>query len=192
MKKILVIQGHPHQESFNTAIASMYVDTLVSSGKYEVKQLILRDLDFSLNLQYGYSKRIDLEPDLLRAQNMIQWADHLVWIHPLWWGGMPALMKGFIDRVFLPGFGFKYRENSVWWDKLLKGKSARIFITMDQPYWYYWLVNGRPSIHQLKKMTLQFCGINPVKVTTFGPIKGASEKQLTNYLNKVKAIASGE
>lgn len=51
----------------------------------------------------------------------------MVWFHPVWWGGLPALTKGFIDRVFTPGFAFKYRENSVWWDKLLSGKTALFF-----------------------------------------------------------------
>ncbi len=81
-------------------------------------------MQFNPNLQFGYQKRIELEPDLLGAWEKIKWADHLVWIHPVWWGGLPAITKGFIDRVFLPGFAFKYRENSVWWDRLLKGKTA--------------------------------------------------------------------
>jgi putative NADPH-quinone reductase len=61
----------------------------------------------------------------------------LVWIHPVWWGGLPAITKGFIDRLFLPGMAYKYRDNSILWDKLLKGKTARIITTLDQPGWYY-------------------------------------------------------
>ena len=47
----------------------------------------------------------------------------------------PALMKGFLDRVLLPGFAFKKREGSVWWDKYLTGKTARLICTLDQPGW---------------------------------------------------------
>lgn len=110
----------------------------------------------------------------------------MVWIHPVWWGGLPAMTKGFIDRLFLPGFVFQYRENSPWWDKLLTGKSARIITTMDQPTWFYWLINKEPSINQLKKAVLQFCGVNPVRVTAFGPVKGSSEKQREAWLHTVK------
>src|SRR5690554_5488440 len=63
--------------------------------------------------------------------------DHLVWIHPVWWGGLPAIMKGFIDRLFLLGFAFQYRENFNHYDELLKGKTALIITTLDQPSMYY-------------------------------------------------------
>jgi putative NADPH-quinone reductase len=101
---------------------------------------------------------MNLEPDLLNAWETIQWADHLVWIHPVWWGGLPALMKGFIDRLFLPGLAYKYRENSLWWDKLLKGKTAHIITTIDQPGWYYRLV-WKTKRQSAKKSPIDlFCG----------------------------------
>ena len=146
------------------------------------------DLQFNPNLQFGYRKRTELEPDLLLAWEDIQWADHLVWVHPVWWGGLPALMKGFIDRLFLPGFAFQYRENSLLWDKLLKGKSARIITTLDQPSWYYTLVYGKPSVNQLKRSTLQFCGISPVKVTYIGIIKTSGPIKRDKWLQKVKQL----
>ena len=105
------------------------------------------------------------------AQELIQWANHLVWLYPVWWGGLPALLKGFLDRVFLPGFAFKKRENSVWWDKLLTGKSARIISTLDQPPWYYWLIYRAPSHRAMKQCTLEFCGITPVRITSIGPLR---------------------
>jgi putative NADPH-quinone reductase len=113
-------------------------------------------------------------------------------VHPVWWGGLPAIAKGFIDRVFLPGFAFKYRENSVWWDKLLAGKTAHIITTLDQPSWYYRFVFGRPSINQLKKSTLQFCGIRPVRTTSIGPIKNSSPEQRLKWLNKIETLATKE
>jgi putative NADPH-quinone reductase len=121
----------------------------------------------------------------LAAWQKIKNADHLVWIHPVWWGGLPAITKGFIDRLFLPGMAFQYRENSVWWDKLLKGKTAHIITTLDQPGWYYRLFFGRPSVNQLKKSTLEFCGIKPVKVTYIGIVKTADDVQRKKWLQKV-------
>lgn len=185
MKKILIINGHPNHQSLNFALAAAYRKGAVRAGA-EVKEIIIRDLKFDPNLQHGYQKRTELEPDLLDAWNKIQWADHLVWIHPVWWGGLPAITKGFIDRLFLPGFAFQYRDNSVWWDKLLKGKTAHILTTLDQPTWYYGLIFGKPSVNQLKKSTLEFCGVKPVKVSYFGPVKSSDEKQRHLWLTSVE------
>lgn len=184
MKKIALINGHPNNESFNFALAEAYKKGAENSGA-EIKEIIIRDLDFNPNLQFGYQKRIELESDLIKAWEIIQWADHLVWVHPVWWGGLPAVTKGFIDRLFLPGLAFKYRENSVWWDKLLTGKTAHIITTLDQPSWYYRIFYGRPSINQLKKSTLEFCGIKPVKVTYIGIIKKSKEEQRKKWIEKV-------
>jgi len=174
MKKILIINGHPNKESFNFGLAEAYKKGAMQSDA-EIKEIIIRDLQFNPNLTFGYQKISVLEPDLIEAQEKIKRADHLVWIHPVWWGGLPAITKGFIDRVFLPGFGFKYKDNSVWWDKLLKGKTAHIITTLDTPSFYYWFGFGRPSVNQLKKSTLEFCGIKPVKVTYVGPLRNSKE-----------------
>lgn len=187
MKNIVIINGHPHKDSFNFSIADAYRSGAEKSDA-EVKQIVIRDLQFNPNLQFGYHKRVDLEADLLKAWEIIQWADHLVWVHPVWWGGLPALTKGFIDRLFLPGMAFRYRENSVWWDKLLKGKTAHIITTLDQPGWYYHLFYGRPSINQLKKSVLEFCGVQPVQVTYVGIIKTSDEKQRQRWLEKINLL----
>lgn len=186
-KKIVIINGHPNPASFNFGIAKAYQDGAVRSGA-DVRVITIAELDFNPNLKYGYRQRIELEPDLLHAWELIQWAEHLVWIHPVWWGGLPAMMKGFIDRVFLPGFAFRYREKSLFWDKLLKGKSARIITTLDQPGWVYRLLFGRPSVNQLKKSTLEFCGIKPVKVTYVGIIKTADETKRTKWLDQIRGL----
>lgn len=187
MKKIVLINGHPNNESFNFALAEAYKKGAENSGA-EIKEIIIRNLDFNPNLQFGYQKRTNQEPDLIKAWKIIQWADHLVWIHPVWWGGLPAITKGFIDRLFLPGFAFKYRENSVWWDKLLTGKTAHIITTLDQPSWYYRIFYGRPSVNQLKKSTLEFCGIKPVKVTYIGIIKNSKDEQRKKWIEKVYSL----
>ncbi len=189
MQKILIINGHPNPDSFNYGIASAYKQGALTAGA-EVKEIVVADLNFNLNLKYGYQKRTDLEPDLLDALEEIKWCDHMVWIHPVWWGGLPAMLKGFIDRVFLPGFVFQYRENSVWWDKLLTGKSARIITTLDQPSWYYWLMFGRPSVNQLKKSTLEFCGVKPVKVSYVGPLRNSTAEFRAEQLKKIEQLGA--
>lgn len=187
MKKILIIDGHPDAESFCASLAATYLRGAALSGA-EVRQLVVRDLQFEPNLRYGYRQRTELEPDLLKAQELITWAEHLVLIFPVWWGGPPALLKGFFDRTLLPGFAFRYRENSVWWDKLLAGRTGHIISTLDQPWWYYWLVNGRPTHYSVKKMTLEFCGIKPVKSTLFGPLRNSTDQQRKGWLEKVESL----
>ncbi|MEP0711816.1 NAD(P)H-dependent oxidoreductase [Algoriphagus sp.] len=186
-KKLVIINGHPNQDSFNSGLASSYRAGAEKSGA-TIQEIKIAELNFNPNLEFGYQKRTTLEPDLVEAWDKILWADHLVWIHPVWWGGYPAIMKGFIDRLFLPGMAFQYRENSLWWDKLLKGKTAHIITTMDQPSWYYWLIYGRPSVNQLKKTTLEFCGVSPVKVTYIGPLKTFSPTQRAKWLKKIELI----
>lgn len=184
-KKILLINGHPNKDSFNFGIAEAYRKGAESSGA-EIREIVIADLEFNPNLQFGYQKRTELEPDLLKAWEKIQWANHLVWIHPVWWGGLPAITKGFIDRLFLPGFTFQYRENSTFWDKLLKGKTAHIITTLDQPGWFYRFYFRRPSVNQLKRSTLQFCGVSPVKVSYIGIIKGSKPEMREKWLTKVE------
>lgn len=184
-KKILLINGHPNHDSFNFGIAEAYRKGAANSGA-EIREIVIADLQFNPNLQFGYQKRTELEPDLLDAWEKIQWAEHLVWIHPVWWGGLPATTKGFIDRLFLPGFAFQYRENSSFWDKLLKGKTAHIITTLDQPGWFYRFYFRRPSVNQLKRSVLQFCGISPVKVSYIGIIKNSKTDMRKKWLEKVE------
>lgn len=190
-KKILLINGHPDKQSFNYALCEAYKRGAMESNE-EIKEICIADLAFDPNLKYGYRLRTNLEPDLVEAWEKIKWADHLVWIHPVWWGGMPALSKGFIDRLFLPGMAFEYRPGSIFWDKLLKNKTARIITTLDQPGWYYRLVYARPSVNQLKKSTLKFCGISPVFVTYVGIVKSSDIELRNKWLKQISRLGMSQ
>ena len=126
------------------------------AGGAEVREIIVKDLNFNPILFLGYKRKEKLEDDILSSQELIAWADHLVFIYPNWWGTYPALFKGFIDKVLWPGFAFQYRQNSLGIDQLLTGKSARVIVTMDTPLWYYNLVQGRPGHRAIKGATLKF------------------------------------
>lgn len=190
MKKILIILGHPNKESFGGSLANSYKEGALKSGA-EVKELILADLEFDPILHRGYKEIQALEPDLVHAQELITWAEHLVFVYPLWWATMPALLKGFLDRAFLPGFAFKYRKDSPFWDKYLTGKSARMIVTMDAPTWYNYWINGNAGPKAMKKATLEFSGIKPVKVTTIGSVKEMKTEQIKTWLAKVEKIGEG-
>ncbi len=170
MKNILIINGHPDKQSFCNYLAESYLKGALEAGA-SAKLVNLIDLNFNPNLSFGYRKRIEVEPDIIRMQEEISLADHLVLVYPNWWSTYPALLKGFFDRVFVPKFAFKYRENSLLWDKLLLGKTARMIVTMDTPRWYYSIVYRSSGFRAVKKGVLEFCGIKPVKVTSFSPVK---------------------
>ncbi|MED1780535.1 NAD(P)H-dependent oxidoreductase [Brevibacillus fortis] len=184
---ILVIIGHPDPESYCSALAHAYMKG--ASGKAaQIRTIDLSQLSFDPNLKYGYRKRTELEDDLKEAQDFIRWADHLVIVYPTWWGTMPAILKGFFDRVLLPGFAYKYREDSSLWDKLLTGKTAHVIVTMDTPSWYNRLVYWQAGHLVMKRNILKFCGIKPVKVTEISGVNASAEETRKKWLEKVKKL----
>lgn len=185
MKNILVINGNPVKNSLSEKLANAYCKGALEAGAdCEIVNLV--DLSFNPLLIHGYKQRTELEPDLIMMREKINKANHLVFVYPTWWGTYPALLKGFIDRLFLPGWAFRYRENSRFWDKLLRGKSAHLITTMDAPLWFYNWIYGKPGDKSLKIATLKFCGVSPVKVSKFSPVKTATEIQLTKWISKVE------
>lgn len=188
MKKVLIINGHPDAGSFCNALAESYKKGSIAAGN-EVVLLNVRELNFNINLAAGYREKPEMEKDLLEAQQNILWANHIVVIHPVWWGSVPALLKGFFDRVLLPGFAFKYRENSPMWDKLLKGRTGHVIYTSDTPIFFYKLVFLAPSVNMVKRRVLQFCGITPVSVTGIGPIRKSTPQFREDWLRKIEQVA---
>ena len=188
-KNILVILGHPDTDSFCGTLARAYVDSAKESG-LDVRELQLGELRFDPVLWKGYNEIQELEPDLTRARELIQWSNHLVFVYPNWWGTMPALMKGFFDRVFLPGFAFKYRKDSPFWDKLLSGRTAHLMVTMDTPPWYYRWIYHRPGHYEMKRTILGFCGIKVVKITEFATVKDSSKQQREKWIAMAKDLGS--
>ncbi|MCK0126894.1 NAD(P)H-dependent oxidoreductase [Gelidibacter sp. F2691] len=186
-KKILIINGHPDKESFNFGLSEGYRKGAEKTGA-EIKEINIRELDFNPNLQFGYRKRTELEPDLLQAQEKLKWADHIVWVYPVWWGSVPAIMKGFLDRVLLPGFAFKKKEGSLWWNKYFTGKTSRLICTLDQPAWYYKWFYGSPTNKAMKKLTMNFIGVKSVKITSIGPIRLSTEDFRHKWLKKIENL----
>lgn len=182
-KRILIILGHSSEQSLCADIANAYLQGAQQAG-HEVQLLSLPRLTFDPILHEGYNTIQALEPDLLAAQQAITWAQHLVFVYPIWWGSIPALLKGFIDRVFLPSFAFKFKEGALMADGLLSKKSAHLIATMDTPPWYYRLVYRMPGHNQMKRTILQFCGVQSVQITSFGPVKSATASTRNKWLAK--------
>lgn len=186
-KKILIIDGHPNENSFCASLSKSYAKGAQDS-KFELQTISLRNLKFDLNLREGYRKIQELEPDLIDAQLKIKWCEHLVFVYPIWWGSMPALVKGFLDRCWLPGFAFKYHKNDPFWDRLLEGRSARIIVTSDAPYFYNLLFYFNAPYLVMKKTILAFCGFKPVRVTAIGSVKNLTEEKRSKVLAEIEKL----
>jgi putative NADPH-quinone reductase len=184
---VAVILGHPDSQSLSSALARAYAKGAQDKGA-TVREIDLAQLTFDPVLWHGYNEIQPLEPDLIEAQQTIQWADVLVFSYPTWWGSTPAMLKGFIDRIFLPGFAFKYRENSQFWDRLLAGRSARLLVTMDTPGWYYRWVVRQPGHQMMRRSILGFSGVKPVRISRFGAVRGSSDEARRRWLDRAREL----
>jgi NAD(P)H dehydrogenase (quinone) len=185
--KILILNAHPYPQSFCESLANAYREGAESTGN-EIKFTNLRDLDFSLILKGGYSEETILEPDLQKQQEFILWCEHLVIITPVWWMSSPALLKGYIDRIFLPGFAHKQKENSPFFDKLLKGRSASVIYTQGSPKFVSLFFLGDCFWKAIKLGVLDFCGFKPIKRFYFGNVNNSSSAQREKWINTVKNL----
>ena len=185
MKKDLIILANTNPQSLGWSLADSYEKGSRQSGK-EVRRINLSELKFDPILWKGYSVIQELEVDLKKAQEDILWSDNITIFFPTWWASYPAILKGFLDRTILPGFGYKFQgAQSLRWKKLLKGRSARLVVTSDSPTWYNRFILFSPGVRSIKKGVLEFCGISPVEVTRIGSVKKMNEEKRKEWLERV-------
>ncbi len=183
MRKILLVLGHPRNDSFCGALAEAYAQGAKESGA-DIRYVRLADLKFDPILKDDDEQK--LEPALKKAQKDILWAEHLVYVFPTWWGSFPALLKGYFDRVFESGFAYKFRKGGLW-DRLLKGRTGRLMITMDASTLAYRLT-GSPGVRVVKLWILGFCGVWPVAVNLFTKVTRSSPEKRAKYLKKARLM----
>lgn len=181
----LVIDGHPNSESLCAALARSYAD-----GHGNTRILALRDLDFDVHMRWGYTRRQELEPDLIDAWQAILAADHVIVVAPIWWGSVPALLKGFFDRLLLPRRAYRYRDSGLP-EGLLRGRTGRLILTTDSPWWYLALT-GNTAVRQVRNMTMRFCGIRTARATVLGPVKASRPGQRNGWIQQVGQLARRE
>ena len=185
--QVLVLDGHPDTGRLVTHLLDRYQAAL---DGVPVNRVALRDLVFASNLHRGYAEDQPLEPDLARLADLLAACDHLVIAFPLWWGGEPALVKGLIDRLLLPGFAFRYHRDDPFWDRLLVGRSADLIVTMDTPPWYLRLVYGDPVGRRWRRQILGFCGFHPVRILRLGPTRqGGTPRRLALWEERIAKLA---
>jgi NAD(P)H dehydrogenase (quinone) len=189
-KKILLLLGHPDTVGFCWEIADAYEKSAREAGHF-VDRLNIGEMQFDPVLHHGYRVRQELEPDLLRFQQLITAADHFVIIHPVWWVGMPASLKGLFDRAWLPGSAFRYMKlpsgkKSIFWHRMFRGKTARIIIASGTEPLLVRLLPGNVNA-QLKWGILWFSGFS-VRTTWFGSSENIPDKKKARWLAKVERL----
>ncbi len=180
-KNIYILVGHPDKEpTLNSALADAYEKGAREAG-HEVRRTHIAGMRFDPILHRGYKTVQELEPDLKKAQEDIRWADHIFITYPNWWAAMPALLKGFFDRMWLPGFAFHFNEKYTFlWKKLLKGKTARVIVTTDGIPFLSRIFFG-DNQNEIKRAVLGFAGIK-TRVSSIWTVKFRKEKYCKKWL----------
>lgn len=182
-KKITILLGHPDKETLSGDFAGTYEAAAKSAG-HEVRRFNIGDMAFDPILHKGYKEIQALEPDLIKLQEAISWCDHFVVVYPNWWSTMPAILKGLFDRMWLPGFCFRYHKKAdgtraLTWDKLMKGKTARVFVLSGAHPWLILLGVGDYT-NEIKRGILGFAGFK-VSMTRMGPVEHAPEWKIKDW-----------
>lgn len=183
MATCLILNGHPLTPSFNQALADAYAEAMRRAGvevhRLDLATLAVPDLDTRL------PDDAQMNGDVLRFWERMVWADHVVIVHPLWWGSMPAKLKALFDIGLQHNKAYRYEDNRPLPLGLLKGRSARLIVTSDTPGWFMTLAYGNAHFRTMKNQVLGFVGLAPVAVTHLSTIKTSTPKSRAGMLERV-------
>ena len=189
MTRILILQAHPDASERHLchALAEAYAEGARTQG-HELRMLEIARLEFPLlRSQQAWDKE-PAPAGLAAAQQDIAWAQHLVIVFPLWLGDMPALLKGFLEQVARPGFAFGSGERNAFTSKGLRGRSARLVVTMGMPAFVYRWYFAAHSIRSLRRNVLNFVGIAPVKATLIGGVGQLSAAHAQAWFDTMRRL----
>lgn len=189
-RKIFLLLGHPDKSGMCGAFADAYERAARAAG-HAVERMNIGDMRFDPILHKGYRARQELEPDLKRFQELVNTSDHLVIVHPVWWVGMPAILKGLFDRAWLPGSAFRYMRTKdgnrmIFWQRMYRGKTARLIVASGTSPWMVRLLPGNVNA-QLKWGILWFAGFR-VHTTWLGPSEQVLESRKNRWLKKIARL----
>jgi putative NADPH-quinone reductase len=186
---ITIIQGHPDGSAPHLchALAAAYAEGAKRAG-HAVRVIDLGKVEFPLLRTKEDFDRGGVAAALKNAQRDIAWANHLLLVYPLWLGEMPAVVKAFFEQILRPGFAFDLGEHG--WKPKLKGKTARVVVTMGMPAAAYRWYFGAHSLKSLRRNVLSFVGIKPVRATLLGLVEGAGERRRQGWLAKLRELGA--
>lgn len=187
-RRILVIDGHPDPDRgrFVHALADRYADG-ARSLDHDVRRIELATLDFALLRSAAeWTGGIPVKA-IVDAQASIAWAEHIVFLYPLWLGDVPALLKGFLEQVMRPGFALK--PDAGLGGGLLKGRSATVIVTMGMPAIFYRAWFRAHSLKSLERNILKFVGIGPVEQVIIGGVEQSADKR-SSWLDRAYMLGT--
>lgn len=186
--RITIIQGHPDAEEshYCHALAEAYARGALASG-HEVRRIDVSRLNFPIVRSQKEFVEGTLGGDIKDAQETIRWASHLVIFYPLWLGTMPALLKGFFEQVFRYGFAID-AEGKGWPKGLLRGRSARVVVTMGMPAFAYRWLFGAHGLRSLERSILRLSGITPIRESLIGLVDAMSDEKRKKWLERMEAL----
>jgi putative NADPH-quinone reductase len=188
MAHIAIIQGHPDPDGghFCHALAQAYADGATAAG-HNVRSIDIARLEFPLLRDQSEFETGTPPADIIDAQNALARADHILIVYPLWLVTMPALLKGFFEQTIRPGFAIKF-TSGYRWEKLLKGRSARIVVTMSMPALAYRVLFDAHSLRSLERYTLRFCGIGPIRESLVGSVGEIDSRKREGWLERMRRL----
>ncbi|MFE6734996.1 NAD(P)H-dependent oxidoreductase [Microbacterium sp. NPDC057650] len=185
MPTALVIDGHPDSQSLTAELARRY-----AAAHGDARLLALRDLDFDPHLRFGYRERMLLEPDLEDAKAALHEATNVVIATPLWWGSVPAVLKGFFDRALLPQQEYRYTPAGLPVG-MVGADRGRLLLLADTP-WFFAPITGLPAQTQVARNTMKLCGIRPVKTHRMLGVKTASAAKIEGWLERASRLGASD
>ena len=192
-RRVLIMIGHPDPSPNRLcrALADSYADG-AQSANHHVSRIDIAALDFPFLRTMEEFQSGKVPASLDEAVQAIRDADHIVFIFPLWLGTMPALLKALLEQLMRPGIAFAYPEagKTGFAKTLLKGRSARVVVTMGMPAFFYRLWYLGHGVAGMRRNILNFVGIGPVRETLLGMVEGVSDAKRSQWLKKMRELGA--
>lgn len=189
MKKVFILVANPDKDSLSTALAEAYADGARKAG-HEVRLTQISDMQFDPILHKGYKVIQPYEPDIVKFQDDVRWSETFVTFFPIWWSDVPASLKGLVDRAWMPGFGFRFKKGLIpGWQRLLKGRRARVVVTSDTHPFLLWILFGG-NINSYVRGVLRFSGFAPMRKTWISGMRNLAPERAERLKAKMARIGA--
>jgi len=189
--KVVIVFNHPYQGSFCNAILKSVTNGL-KKANHEVDLIHLDNDNFNPVMTSGdlkgFRDKKSIDPKVFEYSETIKNADHLIFIFPIWWELMPALTKGFIDKVFFPGVAYDYTNVANTQMKPLWGnlKGVTMITTMNTPNWLYWLLFGNAIKKAMIMGIFWKIGFKNRKWISFNQVKQVTKLKREKWLKNLE------
>jgi NAD(P)H dehydrogenase (quinone) len=188
----LIVYAHPWEGSYNHAVLEAVQRGLAAGGTgFETIDLNIEGFNPVLTQKdlAQYSKGGTTDPKVAEYQGKINACDYLFVIFPVWWGSMPAILKGFFDKVLLKGWAYDAAPMGMLKPLIHNVKRAVVISTMNAPRFYYNVFMGQQIKYGLINGMLKTCGISPTKWFSLSRVVYVSRKKRQRWLDAIEAYA---